>query len=528
MASSINILLVEDREDDAILIARTLSRAGYEPKITRVETEEAMRDALANNKWDIILSDYMLPRFSCHRALQTLQETGLDIPFISISGTVSEETILTALRAGARDYVMKDNLGRLPSAIGREILEAEGRRQRRQLEEQLQQARKMEAIGRLAGGVAHDFNNLLTVISGFAQLALLEDNPARAGLEQILLASERAAQLTRQLLAFSRQQTLAPRVFDLNRLISEMEQMLIRLIGANIEVSTRLGEGAMDVKADPSQVEQVVLNLAINARDAMPAGGKLILSTSHRFMEGPAAEVHGLCPGEYCVISVSDTGVGIPAAVLPHIFEPFFTTKPEGKGTGLGLATVYGVVQQSGGAIHAYSEPDFGTTVIVFLPRSDAASAPNKLPFREALATGTESVLVAEDDPNVLQLVANSLAACGFKVLTAASAEKAVELLQNLGPGGVDLLITDVVMPGMPGPTFARKAEALIPGVRVLFMSGYNLEAISHHGFSVEDTEFIQKPFAPGDLVRKVRRLLDTPKPRLEATEIAGGASGAN
>src|ERR1700722_5773197 len=276
MGQPLQVLLVEDREDDAILIARSLSRAGYEPHIKRIETESAMREALAaGGPWDIILSDYVLPRFSCESALRVLRESGLEIPFIALSGTVNEETILTLIRAGAGDYVMKDNLTRLASSVQREIREVEGRRQRKRLEAQLQQAMKMEAIGRLAGGVAPDFNNLLTVITGFAQLALLDDNPARVGLEQIMLAAERASGLTRQLLAFSRQQALEPRIFDINLLVRDMEKMLRRLIGEDIEVTTRISNEALTVKADPGQIEQVVLNLAVNSRDAMPRGGKL-------------------------------------------------------------------------------------------------------------------------------------------------------------------------------------------------------------------------------------------------------------
>jgi two-component system cell cycle sensor histidine kinase/response regulator CckA len=522
MARPIHILLVEDREDDAILITRALSRANLEPLITRVETEEQMRGALSSARWDVILSDYMLPKFSCHRALEILQESGADIPFISISGTVSEETILTALRAGARDYVMKDNLARLPSAIEREMREAENRKQRRRLEAQLQQAGKMEAIGRLAGGVAHDFNNLLTVISGFAQLALLDENPAQAGLEQILLAAERATQLTRQLLAFSRQQTLAPKVFDLNRLVTDMEPMLQRLLGENIQMTFRSSPEPVDVKADPGQMEQVLLNLVINASDAMPGGGKLVVSTSRRTLEGKAAEMQGLSDGEYCVLSVSDTGEGIPPEAFPHIFEPFFTTKPEGKGTGLGLATVYGVLQQSGGAIHAYSEKGFGTSMICFIPRSGAGVQPEKSVNEAPLASGTETVLVAEDDATVLRIVADSLEARGFKVLMATSAEEALQILRqrhssNQGTGGVDLMISDVVMPGMAGPVLADKAAEFMPNLRVLFMSGYTEDAVRHDGLVPGERAFIQKPFAPGDLVRKVRTLLDAGKTPAQA-----------
>ncbi|HVW83858.1 MAG TPA: ATP-binding protein, partial [Bryobacteraceae bacterium] len=355
-----------------------------------------------------------------------------------------------------------------------------------------------------------DFNNLLTVITGFAQLALLEDNPARAGLEQILQAAERATGLTRQLLAFSRQQALEPRVFDLNRLVRDMEKMLRRLIGEDIEVITRISEEPLGVRADPGQIEQVILNLAVNSRDAMPRGGRLILGTGRRRLEGAPATIHGLADDDYCVVSVSDNGMGIPPDVLPHIFEPFYTTKPEGKGTGLGLSTVYGILQQSGGAIHAYSEKDVGTTMTVFLPAANAASESVIASQDIALGTGTETILVAEDDPDVRHLVLESLAARGFFVMEASGGEEALEILHAQGPDGVDLLITDVVMPGLPGPVLAARAAELFPRLKILFMSGYTEDVIQHHGISQGSAAFLQKPFAPSDLVRKVRFLLDT------------------
>jgi len=512
MGRPLAVLLVEDREDDALLIERCLKRAGYEVAITRVDSEKSMTAALAGGTFDVVLSDYTLPGFSCQEALELLRSSALDIPFIALSGTVSEQAILTMLRAGAGDYVMKDNLARLPSAIDREIREAEGRRHRKRLEMQLQQAMKMEAIGRLAGGVAHDFNNLLTVIAGFAQLALMDDNPARAGLEQILLAAERASGLTRQLLAFSRQQSLEPRIFDLNQLVRDMEKMLRRLIGEDIEVQTSITEDRLTVKADPGQIEQVVLNLAVNSRDAMPNGGKLILSTTKQAMDGPTATLHGLAPSDYCMISVSDNGGGIPARVLPHIFEPFYTTKAEGKGTGLGLSTAYGIVHQSGGAIQACSEFGIGTTMTLFLPASSGQSEALMPATVLSMAGGTETILVAEDDETVLRLVSTSLSSSGFKVLQARSGEDAIDLLHAQGPSGVDVLITDVVMPGISGPILAARAAELLPRLKVLFMSGYTEEVIRNYGVSGQNVSFIQKPFAPSELVRKLRQLIDPEK----------------
>ncbi len=516
MSRSVDVLLIEDREEDAYLIARCLSKSGYALNMARVDTEEAMRSALGSRDWDIILSDYSLPCFDCRRALAVLRESGLDIPFIALSGTVNEETILDLVRAGARDYVMKDNLARLPSAVDRELREAEGRRERRKLEAQLAHAMKMEAIGRLAGGVAHDFNNLLTVITGFAELALLEDNPARPALEQIVQAAERAAGLTRQLLAFSRQQPMTPKTFDLNVLVRDMEKMLGRLIGEDIQVGARLSAAPLLVKADPGQIEQVILNLAVNSRDAMPAGGRLVISTARRRLEGPQARAHGISDADYCAVSVSDNGTGIAPDVLPHIFEPFYTTKPEGKGTGLGLSTVYGIVRQSGGAIQPYSEKDMGTTMTVFLPAVDEAAESVREAERIAQLRGTETVLIAEDDGDVLNLVSESLGAHGFQVLIASGGEAALEQIRRASRP-IHVLITDVVMPGISGRTLAVKAAEVIPDLKVLFMSGYTEEVIQHHGISRANVAFLQKPFAPGDLVRKVRELLDGQR---EAAEV--------
>jgi two-component system cell cycle sensor histidine kinase/response regulator CckA len=512
MGQVLAVLLVEDREEDAELIRRCLIRGGYEPQITRVETDGELRGALAAGRWDVILSEYTLPGFNCQGALDALRATGLDIPFIALSGTVSEETILTLLHAGAGDYVMKDHMARLPSAVERGIREAEGRRHRKRLESQLQQAMKMEAIGRLAGGVAHDFNNLLTVIGGCAQLALLDDNPARAGLEEILLAADRASGLTRQLLAFSRQQALEPRVFDINQLVRDMEKLLRRLIGEDIQVASRIAGTPLPVKADPGQIEQVVLNLAINSRDAVRTGGKITLSTFPRLLDGSAATLYGLPAGDYCGISVGDNGSGIPPDAMPHIFEPFFTTKAEGAGTGLGLASAYGIVQQSGGAIQAQSEEGVGTTMTMLLPASTSQSESLLSPAVQVPGSGTEKLLIAEDDNTVLRLVSRSLAASGFQVIEAHSGEDALERLHAQGPAGVDALITDVVMPGMSGPVLATRAAELLPRLKVLFMSGYTEDVIRHHGVSRENVAYLQKPFAPSELVRKVRQLLEPEK----------------
>jgi hypothetical protein len=367
----------------------------------------------------------------------------------------------------------------------------------------------MEAIGRLASGVAHDFNNLLTVITGFAQLALLDENPARAGLEQILSAAERAAGLTRQLLAFSRQQALVTKVFDVNALVRGMEKMLGRLIGEDVRVLTHLDPEPVTVKADPGQIEQVILNLAINSRDAMPDGGQLIITTARLQLSEMVAAAVGLEAATYHTLSVSDSGSGIPADILPLIFEPFYTTKPEGRGTGLGLSTSYGIVKQSGGALAVTSEPGLGTTMTIYLPAASSAMLPERAQ-NEIVETGSETVLLTEDDHAVLRLMEESLSARGFRVLTSDSAAQGLEILGKQPPGEVAILITDIVMPGMSGPLYAEKARQIQPGLKVLFASGYPRDVIQYHGLEEGTADFIQKPFAPGELVNKVRRLLDT------------------
>src|ERR1035441_8108299 len=299
MDRKLKLLIVEDSEDDCLLVAYALRQAGLRCDHTRIHSAGSFREALRSADWDVIISDYNLPDFSAPEALAILNEARLDIPFIVISGTVDEETVIKLMKSGARDCVMKDHLARLPGAIERELKEAEARRQLRRVEEQFRQAQKMEAIGRLASGVAHDFNNLLTIITGFAQLALLEPNPAQSGLEQILRASERAASLTRQLLVFSRQQSLEIKVFDLNLLIRDLEKMIRRVIGEDVEIHTVFHDPEGLVKVDPNQIEQVILNLVVNSRDAMPRGGILTIETQHLHLDAQAAGIFGCLPGLY-------------------------------------------------------------------------------------------------------------------------------------------------------------------------------------------------------------------------------------
>jgi PAS domain S-box-containing protein len=385
--------------------------------------------------------------------------------------------------------------------------------ERRRLEEQLLQSQKMEAVGRLAGGVAHDFNNLLTVIGGRSSLLLRRlgpEDPLRRDLELIHRTVERAAQLTQQLLAFSRKQVLQPKVLDLNAVVAAMEGMLRRLIGEHIELVTQPAAGLWPVKADPNQLEQVILNLALNARDAMPAGGRLTVTTANVSIGAPGpAGSDEVAPGDYAVLTVADTGTGMEPEVLARVFEPFFTTKEVGKGTGLGLSTVYGIIKQSGGHVAAASRRGQGSVFTIYLPRAGERPADAAAPAGGGEGPqGWETILIVEDEPEVRELAREILEMGGYTVLEgtdAASAERFCR--EHAGP--IHLLLTDVVMPQVSGRELARRLGALRPALRVLYMSGYTDDAIVHHGVLDPSTAFLPKPFTPAELCRKVREALD-------------------
>jgi nitrogen-specific signal transduction histidine kinase/ActR/RegA family two-component response regulator len=387
--------------------------------------------------------------------------------------------------------------------------------ERRHLEDQLRQAQKMEAVGQLAGGVAHDFNNLLGVITGYSDLALREIDPqhrARQRVEEIRKAAERAAALTRQLLAFSRKQILQPRVLDPNAVVTDVERMLRRLIGEHIQLVTVLAQNVGTVKADPGQVEQVIVNLAVNARDAMPGGGKLIIGTANvELDEGYVRRHADARPGPHVVLSVSDTGHGMDAVTLSRVFEPFFTTKGAEKGTGLGLSTVYGIVKQSGGHVTVYSEPGHGTTFKVYLPRVDEPLEPRlDRAVGEQASRGTETVLLAEDEESLRLMFREVIERAGYVVLEAASPEAAFAVSES-HEGPIHLLVTDVVMPRMGGQELARRVLAIRPDVRVLYVSGYSFDGVGQQGLLEPGTNFLEKPFTAEALLRELRRILDTP-----------------
>jgi two-component system cell cycle sensor histidine kinase/response regulator CckA len=405
----------------------------------------------------------------------------------------------------ASRLIIEDGVPVGTEAICRDISE------RKQLEEQLRQGQRLEAIGRLAGGVAHDFNNLLTVISGYAEVLLDgRDRAAEPELDQIAAAAERAAILTRQLLAFSRRQVLQPRVLQLNDVVEGLTPMLSRLIGEDVELVATLAPSLGPVHADPNQLEQVLVNLAVNARDAMPEGGLLTIRTANVELDYEYVAHHGdAVVGPHVMLSVSDTGVGMDEETLSHIFEPFFTTKPLGIGTGLGLSTVYGIVRQSGGSMWVYSEPGHGTTFKALLPRAESPAGKDARPTpNPAAAGGSETILLAEDEESLRRLTARILEQQGYEVIAAETATEAAQIAERNGRK-IDLLLTDLVMPELSGSALAERVCKLLPDVRVLFMSGYSDEVVTRNGTLTPGSAFLEKPFSGNELAAKVRETLD-------------------
>jgi two-component system cell cycle sensor histidine kinase/response regulator CckA len=634
---SLRVLLIEDNAIDVELVAREL-RAAFTVDLTVVDNEADLLAAL-DPSLDVVLADFNCRGFTAPHALALLRAHYADIPFIVISGSVSEETAIGLLNSGAADYLLKDRLSRLAQAVhraiderqlrhakraaenalilaeerlrfaidasrvgvweadlqtgtirwsemleglhglspgsfggtlkdfmdrveaddrpaieaaiaraaqeradasviyrtrwsdgsihwisvsGRTVYDHEGQpiraagigqdvTERVRLEEQYRQSQKMEAIGLLAGGIAHDFNNLLTAIEGYSMLmaeSMAPDDPQQAHLAEVRRAAERATALTRQLLAFGRRQILEPRVLDLREAVAAVGPMLRRLIGENVEIAVRSKGKPGRVKADPGQIEQVIINLAINARDAMPRGGTLTFEIADaRLTIADARSGATVVPGRYTLLTVSDSGQGMDTATQARVFEPFFTTKQKGKGTGLGLSTVYGIVKQSGGYIWVESSTGSGTRFSIYLPRVDQEVQPAApRPSNESL-TGSETILVVEDEESVRSLVRKALERYGYKVLTAATPAEAIDLARATTEP-IHLLISDVVLPQMSGRALADEILPSKPATRLLFMSGYTDNAIVHHGVLDEGTPFIQKPFTPQVLARKVRQVL--------------------
>ncbi|MEN3334596.1 MAG: hypothetical protein V7641_3961 [Blastocatellia bacterium] len=504
------------------------------------KSEERYRD-LIENAHDIIYTHDLKGNYiSVNKAVeQILGYTPEESLRMNLIQTVAPEYVETA-----RQMVAKKLAGEKVTAYYLEIMAKNGRRiavevntrlihqdgtpvgvmgiardvtERKQLEEQLRQSQKMEAIGQLAGGIAHDFNNLLTAIIGYSDLTLKPlktEDPLRHYVGEIKKAGERAASLTRQLLAFSRKQVLQPKVLDLNEVVADLEKMLQRLIGEDIELRTVLDPKLGNIKADPGQIEQVIMNLAVNARDAMPQGGKLTIETANvAFDEEYVVRHIAVTPGAYIMLAVSDNGTGMDAETQARIFEPFFTTKEVGKGTGLGLSTVYGIIKQSGGHIWVYSEPGRGTTFKIYLTRvGEDAQEYKQVDEQAEKLRGTETILLAEDEEIVRELTREVLEMYGYRVLETPNGGAALLLCERY-EGPIDLLITDVIMPEMSGRELANRLAQLRPEMAALYMSGYTDDAIVHHGILESDIAFLQKPFTPNALARKVREILDTVHP---------------
>lgn len=644
MSSPLRLLLVEDNPDDAELVLAELHRRGCPVEAQCVELLADVHAALAGGPWDVVLSDFGLPGHDGLDVLRAVREHDPDLPFLFVSGSIGEEVAVAAMRAGAHDYVLKDNLTRLAPAVLREVKDAADRRHhrrtadalrvmetrlrrvfessmlgmvfwrqdgtvldanaeylrltgfstedlregrinwrslvpahfvdvqaaihreleahgisaaaemqirtkqgdlrpvligsvvlgtspeegaafvmdmaaavadreaRRALEEQLRQAQKMELVARLAGGVAHDFNNLLSVVILSAGLAR-DDGPEALWpfLDDITGAAQQGAALTRQLLALGRRQTLVTQSVNLNELIRSQESLLRRLGGEQVEIVLDLDADLDAVTADATQLEQVLLNLCVNARDAMPTGGRLTVHTENVDLDEPVHAPHGAIPsGTYAVVAVADSGSGMTRETMARVFEPFFSTKAEGKGTGLGLAVVHGIVAQSGGHIAVYSEVGLGTTVRVYLPRLAGRGAPRVTDVVKESPTAKpgEVVLLAEDEPSLRRAATQALERAGYRVFAAADAIEA-QAIADRHLGRLHLLVTDVVMPGLTGPELFEQLRRHRPNLRVLFASGYLPDNLSRQGAAVLDGRFLPKPFTMADLARKVRTVLD-------------------
>ena len=512
----VHILVVDDDPQALALVEMALMDAHFERNIDVVATVSAGLERIKAGEHDVYLIDHRLPDGTGINLIHEAKGAGIDRPFILISGYGSGALDEAALREGAADYVEKHLMStHLERSIRYALRDWQAGRALHDRDEQLRQAQKMEAIGRLAGGVAHDFNNLLTAIVGFTDLIgerVEASDPTALDVREIRKAADRATALTRQLLAFSRKQFLDPTVLDVNDTVLGLIQMLPRVIGEHIQTRTQLAGSLRPVWADSSQMDQMLVNLVLNARDAMPGGGQLTIETANVDLDEDRLRAEGLAlpPGRYVMLAVTDTGVGMDAATRARAFEPFFTTKPKGKGTGLGLATVYGIVDQSGGGIGLETAPGRGTAMRVYLPVTSATVARLGPPPLETphAAGGTETLLLVEDNDSVREVTAQSLRRRGYVVHEAANAEEAIEWTKT-SKVKPHLLLTDVVMPGLSGPNLAARLVQENPQLRVLYMSGYTDDATAVHGSFWGGVPLLQKPFTPTQLAERVRGALD-------------------
>jgi signal transduction histidine kinase len=511
MPDFIRLLMVEDSEDDAALLLLVLRDGGYKVHSERVDSANGLSQAL-NKKWDLIISDHSMPHFSGTEALKIVRARDAEIPFIFVSGTIGEDVATDAMRVGAHDYVMKTNLKRLVPAVQRELREADVRKERKRLEQHVHQLQRFEAIGRLAGGVAHDFNNIIGAILGWAELGCEEtqsETRSHVRFQKIREQSVRAGKLTSQLLAFGRKQILQRRKVNLHILVEEEMNLLRRVIGEDIEIKVLTTQDLRVTLVDPTQMEQVVMNLCLNARDAMVGGGQLIVETQNaKIGKEFCRDYPYVQAGSYVLLSVTDTGIGMDSETVEHIFEPFFTTKEIGKGTGLGLATVYGIVKQHGGYIFANSEPGKGTSFRVYLPADSGVHEPCETACDNKPLKGTETILLAEDHDGLRDTAQETLQALGYRILVASNGKEAFELFKT-NSDQIDLIIMDVVMPALNGPEAYLQMSALRPGVRVIFTTGYAPEGTSLVSMVEKGATILKKPYSLTSLSQMIRAVLE-------------------
>lgn len=513
MKNSLRILHLENDPADAELVRSTLATAGVACAITRVQDRAAFTAALERGEVDLVIAAFSLPEFDGMSALEIVRAKWPEVPYILVSGRLGEEVAVESLKSGAMDYVLKEQISRLVPAVQRAMQEVAGRLKRRQGDELAIQSQKMEVFGQLAAGVAHDFNNLLAVIIGYGDMVMAATDPdlMHKYTEEIRHAADRAAALTRQLLVFSRKQTVQPVVLDLNSVVADMNKMLRRLIDDNVELIILPGPDIGHVRADAGHVGQVLMNLVVNARDAMANGGKLTIGTSNITLDENYTATHeGATPGPHVLLSVSDTGTGMTDEVKRHLFEAFFTTKPTGKGTGLGLPTCQTILKQCGGHIGFYSEFGTGTTFKVYFPRvGQPLDTATEFFKRGPLPRGTETLLLVEDDPSLRHLASSILLAQGYNVLRANNGKEGLRVAGECQDQLIRLVITDVIMPQMGGKEMADRLHASWPDLEILFTSGYSDDAITHHGVLDSGIAFLSKPYTPAALARKVREMLD-------------------
>ncbi len=514
MSRPIRILHLEDDPHDVELVRARLDGEGLACETVPVDSRDSFEAALSQGGFDLIICDFKLPAFDGFSASDLVRGKGLDLPIIFLSGTAGEETAVEALKHGANDYLLKGRLTRLGHAIRRALAETEERRHRQRAEAALRETQKLEAIGRLAGGVAHDFNNLLTLITGQCRLLAKrhqDDATTARKLDMIQGACTRAAALTRQLLTFGQQHTSVPTVLDVNRQIAALTDLLKPLLGERVTLILDLAPAGGAVLMDPTQFEQVIMNLAINARDAMPEGGNLSIATAP---ETVGDGTPGLAPGAYARLTVRDTGTGMDETVQARLFEPYFTTKERGKGTGLGLATVYGIVTQAGGRITVSSRIGQGSEFAIRLPAAQTAGREGSArPPAEAVTDlrGTETILFVDDDASLRTLALEVLRQAGYRVFDAVDGAEAVRLCRTLDDR-VHLLITDLIMPQMGGADLARHLTVQWPWLKVLFITGYSDHKAEDLVFPGQDLQVLHKPFTPEILLRRIRDIMDQPK----------------